>query len=429
MKKASLHRLVALAALVLLAPSLSSCHVASRRAATKGEADAQFQLGARYDDGVGVIRNESTAAYWYRKAAEQGHAEAQNRLGYCLRYGEGVRANPAEGAEWFRKSAEQGFALAQYNLGDCYESGDGVRKSAFRATQWYRKAAAQGQPDAQCALACHYAWGISIDGDMNQAASLFRKAADQNHAEAQRHLARCYAMGAGVRQSDSNALYWYRRAAMQGDEIALYELAAMQQGMGTQQDDVALATTPRRWWQFWKRKPELNTVIDPAVTPETSSTSHAVAQAAPQQPLQPRPRRWWQFWKKKPAAAPLATTTHTAAPHTAVKVQPQQPKPRSRWWQRWKAQNASVQATPALAPAPKPLYHTVRKGDTLSHIARDHRVSIKALAAENGLNPQKYIIKPGQKLRVPGKTEPVAVPQPAPQPPKRRWWQRSRQEG
>ena len=50
-------------------------------AAKQGHAEAQFNLGAMYDQGQGVPQSYKEAAVWLRKAADQGHAEAQYNLG------------------------------------------------------------------------------------------------------------------------------------------------------------------------------------------------------------------------------------------------------------------------------------------------------------------------------------------------------------
>jgi membrane-bound lytic murein transglycosylase D len=52
------------------------------------------------------------------------------------------------------------------------------------------------------------------------------------------------------------------------------------------------------------------------------------------------------------------------------------------------------------------LFHHVRKGDTLSNIARRHGVSLKSLMAVNNLNKHATIYLK-QKLRIPGKGEAV----------------------
>ena len=51
------------------------------QAAEQGNAKAQYNLGVRYDNGLGVRQDYTQAVQWYRKAAEQGDAEAQFNLG------------------------------------------------------------------------------------------------------------------------------------------------------------------------------------------------------------------------------------------------------------------------------------------------------------------------------------------------------------
>ena len=53
---------------------------AVRPLAEQGDADAQYYLGAMYENGRGVRQNYAEAAKWYRRAAEQSHAEAEMRL-------------------------------------------------------------------------------------------------------------------------------------------------------------------------------------------------------------------------------------------------------------------------------------------------------------------------------------------------------------
>ena len=45
--------------------------------AEQGNAEAQFSLGFRYDEGEGVPQDSQEAVKWWRKAAEQGHDQAQ----------------------------------------------------------------------------------------------------------------------------------------------------------------------------------------------------------------------------------------------------------------------------------------------------------------------------------------------------------------
>ncbi len=53
---------------------------AVRPMAEQGDADAQYFVGAMYENGRGVRQNYAEAAKWYRRAARQSHAEAKRRL-------------------------------------------------------------------------------------------------------------------------------------------------------------------------------------------------------------------------------------------------------------------------------------------------------------------------------------------------------------
>ena len=207
--------------------------------AERGEPDAQYELGRRYDEGDGMARDGEKAVYWYRKAAEQNHMEAQNNLGVCYEDGVGVRQDFQEAARWYRKSADQGNLYAQYNLAQLYLGGKGVEKSMRQAAEWLSLAAVQGDADSQYALGLLYLRGRGVEKAPDQAAILFRQAADQGCAEAQNSLGACYARGNGVEKDWAQAAHWYARAAEQGFAKAQHNLARRYlRGEGLEQDPV-----------------------------------------------------------------------------------------------------------------------------------------------------------------------------------------------
>jgi len=161
---------------------------AFRIAAEKGNAKAQFLLGACYYNGKGVERDVDEAVRWTRKAAEQGYVEAQCSLGCTYADGNGVDKDMAEAARWFRKAAKEGYAGAQLNLGRCYATGEGVEKDKEKAAKWIRKAAEQGLAEAQWAMAGCYAGGEGVEKDMGEAVRWARKAARQGHPIAKKAL-------------------------------------------------------------------------------------------------------------------------------------------------------------------------------------------------------------------------------------------------
>ena len=73
-------------------------------------------------------KDDAVVEKWYRKAAERGSAEAQNNLGLMYALGRGVAQDDAEAVKWFRKAAKQGYAPAQNNLGAMRRQGRGVTK-------------------------------------------------------------------------------------------------------------------------------------------------------------------------------------------------------------------------------------------------------------------------------------------------------------
>ncbi|PCL21232.1 hypothetical protein CPT77_03235, partial [Snodgrassella alvi] len=67
--------------------------------AQKGDADAQFNLGAMYENGEETEQNYAEAYKYYRLAAEQGNIGAQVNLGLFYSEGYGVEQNYEKAAE------------------------------------------------------------------------------------------------------------------------------------------------------------------------------------------------------------------------------------------------------------------------------------------------------------------------------------------
>ena len=210
-----------------------------RTDAEQGDADAQFNLGVRYTNGLGVPQDEAEAVRWYQLAAEQGHVDAQWILGVIYANGEGVPQDEAEAVRWYRLAAEQGNATAQINLGFHYAFGLGVPQDEAEGVRWYRLSADQGNANAQFNLGVRYANGLGVPQDEAEAGRWYRLAADQGDASAQFNLGAMYANGAGVLKDAAEAVRWYRLAAEQGNATAQYNLGVMYgKGAGVLKDSV-----------------------------------------------------------------------------------------------------------------------------------------------------------------------------------------------
>ena len=93
-----------------------------------------------------------TAVPLFKKAAEKGNAEAQLTLGLMYETGMGVKTDPKEAFSWYEKSAKQGYDMGQLALGDCYRRGVGVEVNKDEAKKWLQKAADQGNEQAKQTL-------------------------------------------------------------------------------------------------------------------------------------------------------------------------------------------------------------------------------------------------------------------------------------
>lgn len=89
-----------------------------------------------------VARGDYAAALGiWRPLAERGDADAQYNLGHLYRQGLGVSKSLSEAAKWYGLAAAQGVPNAQFNLALMYANGQGVRQDLVLAHMWLSLAA------------------------------------------------------------------------------------------------------------------------------------------------------------------------------------------------------------------------------------------------------------------------------------------------
>jgi len=219
----------------------------TKKKAEAGDADAQFLLGLLYYVGDGVTKDDAKAADWFRKAAAQGHAGAQNyvpaeavkglqkaatqgdaeaqfNLGRRYSLGKDVAKDYAKAFEWFQKAAKQGHPNGEFFLGSAYILGQGVQKDSAKAFEWFQKAAAQGVVGAQFSLAWMYDNGDGVPKDTAKAVDLYEKSANQGFFVAHVNLGTMYLFGNGVPKDAAKAVEWWQLAAAQGYADAQFRL-------------------------------------------------------------------------------------------------------------------------------------------------------------------------------------------------------------
>jgi TPR repeat protein len=89
-----------------------------------------------------------TALNEWLPLAEAGDAEAQNAVGALYNHGLGVQRDDAAAVHWYQMAADQNFPMAMRNLANMYATGHGVPFDKDQAEAWYQKAAGAGDPVA-----------------------------------------------------------------------------------------------------------------------------------------------------------------------------------------------------------------------------------------------------------------------------------------
>jgi TPR repeat protein len=90
--------------------------VGVRQLAEKGDVEAEFLLGAAYQEGLAVKQNPEEAVKWLTKSAADGHLTAMNNLGVMLTMGSGIEPDIKRARQLFSQAAGLGSLKAARNL-------------------------------------------------------------------------------------------------------------------------------------------------------------------------------------------------------------------------------------------------------------------------------------------------------------------------
>jgi cell division septation protein DedD len=108
--------------------------------ATRGDADAAFNLGQAYRLGKGVPLDLARAQQYFEAAARKGHVDAATTLG-ILMFQNGNRTGAMR---WLKQAADAGDARAMLLYGTALFNGDGTARDSVKAYALVSRAAAQG---------------------------------------------------------------------------------------------------------------------------------------------------------------------------------------------------------------------------------------------------------------------------------------------
>jgi localization factor PodJL len=192
------------------------------------------------------------------EATAAGDANALFEVGARFTEGRGVTSDLSEAAKWYKLSADKGLAPAQYRYANLLEKGTGVPRDLAQAVVYYRQAADAGNANAMHNLAVLYASGATGQPDYAAAVDMFSRAADLGVADSQFNLAILYARGNGVPQDLEQSYKWFAIAAKGGDKDAAQKRDEVAKAMRKEQLDGARAKLDQ--WQLKTPDPRANSV-------------------------------------------------------------------------------------------------------------------------------------------------------------------------
>src|SRR5437879_1607602 len=204
-----------------------------RTAAEDEDPAAMYDLGRKFDEGLGVATDEQQAFQWYSRAAARGHAESMNRLGVLYAQGRGVPQDYVAALAWYRQAVARGSLTAVSNVATLYFYGLGVPQSYSMAAELLQAAAQQGAADAQNKLAAMYNDGLGVAQDQRKARELFRQSAEQGYPPAMVNLGRMYAEAIGGKRDEIRGFAWIQAAINVGVPASMTELAYFELGAAT----------------------------------------------------------------------------------------------------------------------------------------------------------------------------------------------------
>lgn len=160
-------------------------------------------------------------------AASRGDADAQYQLGLAARKGRGAEAQKTA-FTWFSLAAANGSAIAATEAAKACEAGKGVRKDLELAGQWWYRSAKLGDLAARKRWTDLFVSGQIISVGGVDGAGWIAELAERGNKKAAIALAGAYEHGHGVAPSVSEAEKWYRLAALvHGDVEARFRLGRM----------------------------------------------------------------------------------------------------------------------------------------------------------------------------------------------------------
>ena len=210
------------------------------RNAGQGDKVSQDIVGAIYEEGFSNLPQDYREALkWYKLSALQGFADAEFNVGRFYYDGLVINVDYKEAIRWWKLSASHGSSRAQHNLGVSYRDGVGTAIDYSEAMNYFKLAAAQGEERAYLNIATMYVKGQGVPQSYHEAKHWWILAAEKGNPVGQMMLGIMYQYGQDVAKDIVRAHMWWNLASMNGNEEAKKNREALAEKMSAQQITLA----------------------------------------------------------------------------------------------------------------------------------------------------------------------------------------------
>jgi hypothetical protein len=142
--------------------------------------DGLKRISAMYDKGDELNQDFAESTKWLRKAAMRGDSEAQMGMATRLFVGKGAAIDYGEARHWCEQVAKEGNSQGQFCMGYIYQKGLGMQPDLKEASKWYAQAAMHNNHQAAKALAQIDATGAAGKVDLPAAFLLYITISDKD---------------------------------------------------------------------------------------------------------------------------------------------------------------------------------------------------------------------------------------------------------
>lgn len=223
-------------------------------AAARGDADAQYNLGVCYRDGVEIAKDISCAKAWFQKAESQGHHDAEYALAalYVAEANGDGTAIAQNAVPLLKRASAANQVDARVLLGKLLYRGIGIDEDYEQAVKLWDEAAAVDNLEAKYCLGDYYYTGRGLFNsgkDQDKAMKMWKEASAAGNFSASRRLGEIYAKGSGLfagGKDRGKARKYLKRAIDKGDRASMRILGEMLEDSGSLSDKKEGAEWRRR---------------------------------------------------------------------------------------------------------------------------------------------------------------------------------------